>query len=431
MISQSIRTLESSFLGMLIVFVTIFSFTPIIDRAIILLGLEALFLFVIFSQIGNSQYALNSRLTMSVILYLAVCVSYKLLNISSLLSGQLVIHVFFFIAILVMLLIPCIITNKQSEVLVWLIVGVVVFNIIDNIRLCILYPEVALAVNRDSEFEYLGINIGSSRFYNGVFFFYTVCLFGFLNLKKKVIKFLMLVAAGTAAVFILGFCLKASVFVFFILATFLLILGRRAKSFKSFFFRIAIPSLVAFFLVSEFTNEIIEFITKSFPSERLASRLIYLIDSDSAASGAEATVKAREELGMVSLRTWTDNIVNFFVGIGDHRVIWGEQSAASSGIGQHAEFLDSLARYGLIGFFLLWNILYGSFKYITRLFDQRYFIQLQIIFLLFILFGLSKGVFFPNIGVVLFLFLPLFSKIMKMENIHNETYMSDFVRQRE
>ena len=399
-------------LGMTMIGLAICSFTPIIKHPIIFLffGLLALFLIRVYSDAEG--YRRNPRLVMCVYLYMFVCIIYRILGISDASFGEILRHILFFIPILLMLLFSDKLTERQSQWIFWIIIVVVLINIVDNIRLCLLHPELYVKVNRGmfaAETMDERINIGGSRFYNAIYFFFTVCFFCFLNCSRKAVRYLILGSVILSAVFIFAFCLKASVLVFTGMTLVLLFFAKRARNIRKFAMLIVVPALIAYVFVSLYEDFIIELIFNTFSSDRLAQRLVLLVDSDSAdAAKGAATVNARENLWMMSINTWLDNPINFVFGIGDHRANWmaGER-AVETGLSQHSEFFDSLARYGLIGLFLLIAILKVSFTYLKSLFDKEYHLQILVIILLFVLFGFTKGVFALAIGCALFILLPL------------------------
>ena len=396
-------------IGLLLIVVCIIVFTPIIKSASLLL-LPGTFLMVFVLIYSNTkQYHRQSQLVLSVYLYFFICVFYKLLGVSSASLGVIIHHLFFFFLILVMFLLPTL-TQRQKAWILYGILIIVSLDILDNIRLCLIHPELYYLVNRDKDPLGVNLNIGSSKFYNAVFFFFTICFLGYLNCKNKIQKYLILGCVVISSVFIFLFCVKAAVILFTCLSGVLLYLAKRAKNPRKFVYFILIPFLLVYYVLNSYSDFIIELISNSFSSDRLIQRLVLLIDSDSSET---TTLEARENLWLISVDTWFDNFSNFLVGIGDHRANWDAgQNAADIGIGQHSDFLDSLARYGLIGLFLLVQILYCSFKYILSIYDKEYRLQLLVVFLLFILFGLTKGVFQADIGFILYVFLPLMAPFL-------------------
>ncbi len=401
------------FVEMLLVVSAISLFTPIIGIGIPCLIVGGSIALISLHHLGDRFYPHNIRLALYVFLYMALCVVYLLFGISTVSLGALVAHLFFFVCILCMILYPTYISEKQNKRLLCIIVGIIIFNIIDNIRLCVVYPQLFFAVNRNMNSDF-NVNIGGSRFYNAILFFYIICLFGFLNSKKKIFKYYMLTGVIISAIFIFGFCLKASTLVFAILSTILLCFAQKAKSIRRLFFRIVVPSLIIYVIVNIYMDSIIDFLSSLFASDRLIERLVFLLDQDNASADSGAsTMVARENLWFLSVSTWTDNLVNFVFGIGDHRIAdWETQSPFAIGIGQHSDFFDSLARYGIIGMLILVAIFILAFEYILALFDNKQRVQLLIIFLIYILHLITKGGLYPDLGFLLFVFLPMLSNII-------------------
>ncbi len=400
---------KSKLSGNIIVFLLVLSavlvFTPILKNGLLLMIVGLLLLGVIFSYLRGTYYKKHPRLMLFTFLYLFICIIYRFIGVSSAPPGTLALHILFFLFLLFMIILPYGISLKQNNVIFYATILVVLFNILDNIRLCLTYPEIYVLVNRDMDPLGENLNIGSSKFYNALFFFFTISFFGFLNSNKRETKYIMLICVLLTSLFIFVFCLKAAIIVFTCLSTFLLFFAKKAQNIRSFLLRIFLPAMIVYGLVNIFSDYIIESISNIFTSERLVNRLVLLIDSDSASTG---TVEARENLWLMSINTWTDSFTNFLFGIGDHRANWSAgQTASDTGIGQHSDIFDSFARYGILGVLILLQILYLGFKYLLSLFGKQYKIQLFVIIAIFLLFGLTKGVFQPDISFVLFILLPV------------------------
>lgn len=403
---------NTNLLKIVLILTAIVGFTPMIYHSgKILLLMEIVSLMVV---IQNSQYITfrsNISLVFNVVIFIILVIFYRVLGISDVNWGPIINDTLFFVPILLMLFTP-LLSPKQSEWLIFIMITVVVVVIFDNIRLCLTHPEILLAVNRDKmidEMEGVG-NIGGSAWYNSICFFFMVCFFFFLNCKKKKIKRAMLISSLVSGVFVIAFCLKASVIVYVVLSTVLLVFAKKTKT-MSRFMRIGIITMVlAFLFVVLFADVITDFLVNSIGG-RLSRRLMVFVDSDSMeASGGVRTLNARGRLWMVSVDTWLSNPVNFLFGIGDHDA---EYSVEKTGIGHHSALFDLLAKYGFIGAFFVFNILRLSCKYIMSLFDKEKRLQVLVIFLILILFGFTKGIFRYAIGCSLFLILPLLSNIEK------------------
>lgn len=381
--------------------------TPILGKSLYFAALLAVS--IVFIALNSSSFRFHRAIYWSVFLYIALIFVYKLIGYSSTEWGNYMHQLSFFIPLLLMFLIPDMLSNRQKTLLWWLVIAVMLFNIADNIYLSILYPSLNSVSRFYQDEEFLAsINAGGSPFYTFSLLFFNVCFFVFLNSKKKKIKFAALAAAVICAIYILGFCLKASVVVYFLLSLFLQYFAYRTSNTFLFFFVIGFTAILGIAVITVFQDSIVDFIISVSPDERLTTRLVTLIDAENAEADI-STATNRTSLYLLSVETWLSDISNFLFGIGDHRAAFG---AKATGIGQHSDLLDSLARYGLLGLVILVTIFKNLFKYLLSLFGRQYKLQLVTIFVIFIMCGLTKGIFLPGVGCVMFLLLPLSKDII-------------------
>ena len=71
--------------------------------------------------------------------------------------------------------------------------------------------------------------------------------------------------------------------------------------------------------------------------------------------------ESRLELSFTSLKTWFGSAGSFIFGVGDHRSDEVRENLAL-GIGNHAEFFDVFARYGIVGACLFFKLISKSLK---------------------------------------------------------------------
>lgn len=387
--------------------------TPLLERAVLLAFVSLLIIFYLAGNTGEKAPLGNSKHIFACFLFITLMFMYTFLGVSDTSIVSYTVTIAFFLIMLLTPYVPLLRKRKSWKWLFNAMVTVMLLNIIMNIFLCIKYPEINLASTREymSEETLANLNVGSTRFYTFTLFFFDVCFFVFLNCKEKIMKLFMLVCSIITAVYICVFCLKASVVVFFLLSIGFLFFARRRKQTKSVFAVIGITGLLVVLLVMNYTNEIINFIVSVSPSERITVRLVTLLDADNAAASS-VTLTNRTDLYMLSVQTWLSSPSAFLFGIGDHST---DIDLAATGIGHHSDFLDSLAKYGLVGMLFLYFILFRSMKNIVRQFDERYKIQVYIILFIFILCGFTKAVFLPGVGCVLYLLLPLTSIVLANE----------------
>ena len=394
---------------LLLLIISTISCTPLLSKSryYVFVGIAASVIILInIKQITSTE---GKPLAMTVFLYLLLIYAYKLIGYSSAAWGNYMNQTVFFITLLLMLLIPKKLSKKQ-KIWTWLLIAVIMaFNISDNIRLSILYPNINTSrIYLDEDFL-SSINAGGSSFYTFSLFFFISCFFVFLNSKTKLIKYISLAFAVLTAMYISWFCFKASVVLYFFLSVIMLVYAKHTRNRTLFFIILLFTVFSSYIFLAFFSDEIIDFIISNSPNERLTARFVTLIDAD-AQEANTFTVTGRTNLYMLSVNTWFDNLGNFLFGIGDHRA---QFHAVTTGIGQHSDFLDTLARYGLLGFLFLVFFLKNILKYFRSFFAPEHWLQVTCVFIIFIFCGITKGVFYPPIGCALFLLFPLCSTIVK------------------
>jgi magnesium-transporting ATPase (P-type) len=156
---------------------------------------------------------------------------------------------------------------------------------------------------------------------------------------------------------------------------------------------------------------IISYLIQYIESDRLKDRLDDLLalwsnNGKTDKLSESGSLSARIGLAETSLKTFLSSPVNMLIGIGDHTQSFGG-SLRKSGIGNHSEFIDVLARYGIVGVIIFYNILrqyYYNLKKISH--DHQINKYLRVIFLIFILYGFLNNVFQPVVQVYVFIILP-------------------------
>lgn len=352
----------------------------------------------------------NLVLTMLVLLYSLLVIFYNLLGISSTSPAEVFQHLQFFFFILIMELMAGVKENKKLRKALFVAVLIVFVNVVDNIYISILYPEINTMRHYMDEQFLAQINAGGGWFYTMSLFFFNICFFGFMHSGGK-LKIAMLICSLFSAVYILAYCNKASVVVFFLMSLLLQLLAYKSKSVKSFYVYCFIVAGIVTLLVGALQEVIVDFIISVSPSERLTQRLVLLVDANNIEAN-ESTLSSRQNLYWLSIETWLSDISSFFFGIGDHRASYDVEK---TGIGQHSDFADSLARYGVLGLSLLLPILIKAFKLLLSFFDKNDRTSVVCIVIAFICCGITKKVFLPSVGFLLFVVLPLFSVYVKQE----------------
>ena len=390
--------------------------TPLLTNVYLYIALWIFFLpYMMFHLPAwiNKHHALIGAL----LFFILQILLYRIIGLSSASWGRYPGHLLSFVPFFLLLQVHQGVSNKLKKRLFWIIVALMLFNIGDSIRLSILYPFLNIDSVRFYKDFVATINLGGSNFFNCTLVFACGCFVVFLNTKRLLLRFVMLSCVLFSGFYLIFFTSKASIVVYLFLSILLITYAKFAKKQVYFFIVLFLTLFIIFFVVDVYENEIIQFIIYLSPSPRLSSRLVALIDSDSE-HASTSSIFARENYWMLSIRTWLSNTSNFLFGIGDHFTI---DNPEKTGIGQHSDFFDTLARYGLIGTAFLFVALKNSFKYILSLFDKKLRLQIISILFIYLMCGFTKKVFIVEMSTMMFLYLPLLSYIIEKENKINRS----------
>lgn len=156
---------------------------------------------------------------------------------------------------------------------------------------------------------------------------------------------------------------------------------------------------------------LMEWIISHLQSDRLAERLNDLIDFRQYGGNvdyvAEGSFTQRILLAQTSLNSFVSSPISFFIGIGDHTQSFGGDLIAS-GIGGHSEFIDVLARYGLVGAFVFWKIMKNHYEMLRQLTTRRETLKyVNVIYAVIVLSGVLNCIFFPSMQFFMFVVFPI------------------------
>lgn len=376
--------------------------TPLLNNIYLYIALWISILPYLVSHLPNAINR-HKALVVAILLFSIQNLLYRAIGLSSASWGRYPGYLLSFVPLFLMLQVQQCVSYKHKKKLFWIVVALMIFNIGDSIRLSILYPYLNVDSIREYKDLVATINLGGSTFFTCALFFADVCYIIFLNVKQKRLKLVMLSCVLFSGYYLIFYTAKASVVVYYLLSIFLITYAKIAKKKAYFYITLFITLFVIIPVVEIYEDIIIRYILYLSPSSRLSSRLVTLINFDSD-YGSTSSISARENLWMISLKTWFSNVSSFLFGIGDH---YTTDSPEKTGIGQHSELIDSFARYGVIGMLLIYYILKNSFKYINTIFEKKYQLQIYTVFIIYIMCGFTKKIFITNIACVIFIFLPL------------------------
>lgn len=367
-------------------------------------------LFMALSVLPNTGNI--SKIKKSVFLFSFLVLSYKIIGYSSSGWGVMVMQISFFAAIFATIFCVEIMGTKHIIILYYVLVGMVSIALLQDVVLNRTYNYEMLFSNFN-ELEEMGSNIGWTSFSTMTLFLYCICLLILLNNPKKSVKIFHAVIAALSLYYCIFCSMRGTVVLLLVLATALLLYVKYSR--KNFFFRIlgvvVIVLLVGVWLF--IPDAIFDVLIEYSPNERLAQRAIDMQKTYEVGL-SESSFSGRMGLEIMSIRSWLRSPLTFLFGIGDHRISdFGVQGFVITGIGGHSELIDSLARFGLVGFSIISVALYYISIYIINLFDDMMVRkEVRIIVVIFVLAALTKAVLFSIIGIVFLLLFPLSSIII-------------------
>lgn len=227
-----------------------------------------------------------------------------------------------------------------------------------------------------------------TEFYNMLIFGVSANFYMLINEKKNIYKLLDLFAIAAALFFLFSYHTRATSLFLMMLLSALIYINRNATSidWKKFFKSacgIALVALLIMYFIGSFVVEILP--------DRVAERVQAMMDLASGeGEGADSDYLARFKLNMISINTWLSTETSMFFGIGNHlgRDYYGT-------IGQHAFYIDYLAKYGIFGMILIIVSLKSFLKTSKRfaLNNKEYF-TFMMFFVIYISLGfLAKSAF--------------------------------------
>ena len=183
---------------------------------------------------------------------------------------------------------------------------------------------------------------------------------------------------------------------------------KRKSGRKAYYVGMVVLLIIVFFMVFV---PVMSWALEYIQSERLAQRFNDLLDfrksSGNVSQVSDGSLSGRLLLIQTSFNTFISSPLSFLIGIGDHTLAHGGD-LIKSGIGNHSEFVDVLARFGLIGAFVFWKIMksYNWFlKTTSTIHDIRKYVN--VIFVIIVLYGFLNLMFLPDLLIFLYIVFPI------------------------
>lgn len=233
-----------------------------------------------------------------------------------------------------------------------------------------------------------------------------ISLIVFLHIKKFLIRIIALFFLALT-LYLNIFIMQRGIIVIFTLVEIGLILVFLLKR-KSLIISLSVVLIgfAVYIMSADLLVDFFDWLAAVIPSERLATRFheisVAMEYQDLYAS--KGSLSARSKLMEVSLQTFTSNFGYFIFGAGEH-------IEDNTIIGHHSFLIDTLARYGIIGGFLIFLYFKKQFQIIMTFLDKKkdwsLYMQCAVVFLICLLRNFYGGMATDVVNFFILLYLPL------------------------
>ena len=412
-VSNTTHIAVSKLLVVLLIFVYVLSCLDIIfpfsiSRMIQVTTIVAIFLFITIFVIPSDDI---SQIGSSILVCSLYVLIYRVVGYSHAGWGNALMQISFFSSIAIAIYCVSVLSNRHCILVYYAIILILLFSLLQDV---LINQSYSYFNSEDvEEMEELGSNVDWTPYSTMTLFLYSVSLLVLLNSSEWIVKlfhaFILL-----ASLYYIIFCsARGSVTVLMFLTTFLLLYSKFSNI--DVFFKILFIAVLTILLVALLfdINSILYFLIRISPNDRLTDRLYDLMNVYNEGL-SEDSFSGRFELELISIRTWLQSPRTLLLGIGDQRLSGsGLELYYMTGIGGHSEIIDSLARFGLIGFSMMAVLYYRISVYIMSLFDDNAVKkQVKIILFVFVITAFTKAVLFHVIGITFCMLFPISSRII-------------------
>ncbi len=248
-----------------------------------------------------------------------------------------------------------------------------------------------------------------TQYVSSILFASGACFVAFLEFKRYSVKALFLFLTLFLLYFNFTVAQRGIVLVFSMLMFPLLLFSRSSEKNRVLYVLIA-AIIFACIMVVGYDVVLIK-MAEIIGSTRLKSRIEAIVRLAQSAdiNQAGGTMAARFYLIKTSVDTFLASVTNFIFGVGEHRL-------NNNIIGNHSNFIDEFARYGIIGGVLVISTICLMLKYVKKEIniekDSGLLRQFNVLLLIFVLRSLCGFVLEQSIAVQMFVTIPLIFKLI-------------------
>lgn len=377
--------------------------TPILNRNIprfIEIGVFGMWFFTMLFTKTRKWWKKYSALLFIVIIWQCLEFLYRFIGVSTADWGNYLLGLFAYFLLIIGLFVHEQYNLKQKKILVFYIIGVLLFSIFDNIRLNAIYQGATNNIYREWASDLLKLNVAETGFYGTIMLTIGAILIYFTNLRSSYIKYFIMFSILSSLYFCFLITPRATSCIFIMLEVFYISVKRWNKVKICYFLMglllplvcICAAPLISMIFSSDEIGEGFSRVSERFSS--IQSLFEGNKDDDS-------SFGARLNLTFLSINTFIESPSNFLFGIGHHVGEYGEKL----GIGQHTRYADVLANYGIIGATILFTLTYRFYQCFKQILYKEWNLW-KILFIVYILYGCFEHN--RNVGMItiLCIFVP-------------------------
>lgn len=303
------------------------AFTPIAGNTYIQFGLMVLW--ILTALMIRPKLQRDYKLV--ILIWLMYAVGLKIIGYSTASIGNYGIQMMFFFPLFVYEFYKREVPTDDLRKLMYFGLFVLTINMLYNLIFLILNPGANIELNFSD--TYAGMNLGNSEFTFVVMLMLIIFLYYSINGKPTLLPIVII------GIIYLVVSSKTTSFLLFVVIGSCVVIDRFTKNINKTqkVILLSIVVILALFLYRFGLTVLTSFIK----NEYLLARINALIAGDST-----STYLSRIELAKLSFNTF---LKNPFIGIGFVKADFAKVSYISTGVGHHSEFIDHLARYGLVG----------------------------------------------------------------------------------
>lgn len=245
---------------------------------------------------------------------------------------------------------------------------------------------------------YKGLNVGSFDFIYGLVVIIPMLVF-YSFAQKKTIKSILIWCIVALFVFVIVKSnFTTALILLFVDFVFILLAGRKFNTNLSFFVTFSILLIIGAFLLTHFLNFMIQ-MSESLYSQNKLEGVLGVINGQESYDDTTS----RSELLMMSILSFLRSPV------------WGVGAWYGGGapyVGQHAQFVDDLARYGLLGAVPLMCFMFFGMKQIYNAFVEKHFYNRKVLASLILIFllGFMNPIYSPGLLASVFIVVPFLNR---------------------